>query len=595
MKKKVLGRFILMGVLALVALVYLLPNLLYDRWPESGLVDSLRATANQQGIETQIERNKLIISFDPMPEELKEVISNSYPMLKFASPGKYEIVHWWTQLMPTRGITLGLDLQGGLHLVYEVEEDKAVEITTERIAQAIRDVSAENGIESTIKVEGPLITVSPTTQELAKLIEDEFPTLASETEGVYKLSDDEVKLIKSSAPDQVLESFRNRIDRYGVAEPSIQRQGTYEIVVQLPGVKDPSSAIDIMGKTAQLEFKLAHDEAPLAAELPVSIAPDQDEEILEQFKDRIPEGDEILFIINKDSVDRKKVVSKSPILLKKDALITGALLSDARVTIDQTYNEPAVSFTFNSAGAKLFEKITSANVGKRMAIILDGTVYSAPNERIPGGRGQITGRFSDRQARDLALVLKEGALPAPVKRLQNVTVGPSLGRDSIDAGKTAGLIGAVLVVVFMIIYYRVAGVIADFALVLNILLLLGAMAMLEATLTLPGIAGIILAIGMAVDSNVLMFERMREEIRTGKTPRAAVDSGYDKAFWTIFDSHVTTLITALVLFQFGTGPIKGFAVTLSFGVAINLFTALVGTKTVFDFINSRTEVKRLSI
>jgi len=232
-----------------------------------------------------------------------------------------------------------------------------------------------------------------------------------------------------------------------------------------------------------------------------------------------------------------------------------------------------------------------------MAIILDGTVYSAPviQERISGGNAQITGRFSMDEAKDLAIVLRAGALPAPIKMLQNVTVGPSLGTDSIEAGKMAGIIGTILVVVFMIVYYRLSGVIADFALFLNIILLLGAMASLNATLTMPGIAGIILAIGMAVDSNVLMFERMRDELKAGKTPRAAVDSGYDKAFWTIFDSHVTTLITAAVLFQFGTGPIKGFAVTLSLGVAINLFTALVGTKSIFDLINSRQEVRKLSI
>ncbi len=538
MKKKVLWRFILIGILVLVAVVYLLPD-------------------------TPV--------FDRMPS-------------------------WWRDTMPSRGITLGLDLQGGLHLVYEVEGDRAVEISTERLAQSMRDVIAEKGIEAEIRSEGKLITVSPVSPEVAELIREEFPTLVSAGGGTYRLSDEEAKLIKDSAPEQVLESIRNRIDRYGVAEPVIQRQGTDEIVVQLPGVKDPKRAIDIIGKTAQLEFKLADDQAPLAAELPGAVKPEDEAAVLEEFKDRVPEGSEIRFIINKDSTT-KKVLSKTPILLKKEVLLTGDLLSDARVTIDPKYNEPVVAFTFNPAGAKLFEEITAANVNRRLAIVLDGTVYSAPNinERIAGGSGQISGRFTMEEARDLALVLKEGALPAPVKMLQNVTVGPSLGRDSIEAGKVAGVIGALLVIVFMVLYYRVAGLIADFALALNILLLMGAMAMLEATLTLPGIAGVILAIGMAVDSNVLMFERMREEIRAGKTPRAAVDSGYDKAFWTIFDSHVTTLITAVVLFQFGTGPIKGFAVTLSFGVAINLFTALVGTKTVFDFINSRKEVTRLSI
>jgi preprotein translocase subunit SecD len=232
-----------------------------------------------------------------------------------------------------------------------------------------------------------------------------------------------------------------------------------------------------------------------------------------------------------------------------------------------------------------------------MAIILDNTVYSAPviQERISGGNAQITGSFGMDEAKDLSIVLKAGALPAPLKMLQNVTVGPSLGSDSIEAGKLAGIAGTIAVAIFMIIYYRLSGVIADVALLLNIVLLFGAMASLNATLTLPGIAGIILAIGMAVDSNVLMFERMRDELRTGKTPRSAVDSGYKKAFWTIFDSHVTTLITAAVLFQFGTGPIKGFAVTLSLGVSINLYTALIGTKSVFDLINSRHDVKKLSI
>lgn len=538
MKKNVLWRFILMGILSLVALVYLLPDL-------------------------------------PVYNGL---------------PG------WWKESMPARGITLGLDLQGGLHLVFEVEGDRAVEISVERLADALKQDLREKGIEAELTAEGTTITVEPLTEAARKIIKDDYPMLEPAGKGRYRLDPGEVKRIKDDSTDQALETIRNRIDQFGVAEPTIHRQGTDEIVVQLPGVKDPRRAIDIIGKTALLEFKMAHDEAPLAAELPQTIAPDQEDEIRKQYGDKVPEGDELMFIVNKDSATGE-VISKTPILLKKKVELTGDLLSEANVAIDQRFNEPYVSLRFNPAGAKRFEEVTGANVQKRMAIILDGTVYSAPviREKIAGGNAQISGSFTMEEARDLAIVLKAGALPAPVKMLQNVTVGPSLGRDSIEAGKTAGLIGAILVVVFMVIYYRLAGVIADLALVLNILLLLGAMAMLEATLTLPGIAGIILAIGMAVDSNVLMFERMREELRAGKTPRAAVDSGYDKAFWTIFDSHVTTLITAVVLFQFGTGPIKGFAVTLSFGVAINLFTALVGTKTVFDFVNSRREVKHLSI
>ncbi len=514
------------------------------------------------------------------------------------TPGFQYMPEWWRQNMPNKGIVLGLDLQGGLHLVFEVEGDKAVEITTERYASRLKELLAKKKLTADATVSGLNITVSPSNPDIKKAIEDGFPTLAPVETGsklVYRLSDKEAKRIKDTSTDQALETIRNRIDQFGVSEPTIHRQGENEIVVQLPGVKDPKRAIDLIGKTAQLEFKIVDDEAKMAAELPQTISSGEEEKILEQFAGKIPEDTEILFEkkINKET----GVVRKIPIMVKKQAALTGDLLSDAKVNIDSRFSEPYVSISFNDAGAKTFEDVTAANVKKRMAIILDNTVYSAPviQERIAGGNAQITGSFTMEEAKDLSIVLRAGALPAPMKMLQNVTVGPSLGRDSIEAGKMAGMIGTIAVVIFMIFYYRLSGVIADFALFLNIVLLLGAMASLNATLTLPGIAGIILAIGMAVDSNVLMFERMRDELRAGKTPRAAVDSGYDKAFWTIFDSHVTTLITAAVLFQFGTGPIKGFAVTLSLGVAINLFTALIGTKSVFDIINSKRELTKLSI
>lgn len=505
---------------------------------------------------------------------------------------------WWKDSMPNKGIVLGLDLQGGLHLVFEVEGDKAVEIQTDRIASLLNGAFEKKKLQANVKREGDAIIISPTTMEVRKVIEDTYPLLAlidARDALKYRLPQAEMKRIKDAATDQVVEIIRNRIDQFGVAEPAIQRQGQNEIVVQLPGVKDPKRAVDIIGKTAQMEFKIVDDESPVAAELPASILPTEESLVLDKFREKIPATDEILFerIINKES----GLVTKKPLLLKKTALLSGDLLTEARVSIDERFNQPYVSITFNTTGAKMFEEITGQNVKKRLAIILDGNIYSAPviQERIAGGNAQITGSYSMEEAKDLAIVLRAGSLPAPLKTLQNVTVGPSLGRDSIEAGAKAALIGTLLVVVFMIVYYKMSGVIADLALALNIILLLGAMASLNATLTLPGIAGIILAIGMAVDSNVLMFERMREEVKAGKTPRAAVEGGYNKAFWTIFDSHVTTLITAAVLFQFGTGPIKGFAVTLSLGVAINLFTALIGTKTIFDIIHSRTEVERLSI
>jgi preprotein translocase subunit SecD len=505
---------------------------------------------------------------------------------------------WWKKSMPNKGLVLGLDLQGGLHLVFEVEGDKAIDIATERIASSLNGIFERKKIGATAKKEGLEIIVSPNNMDVRKVVQDSYPILdlvGGDNILKYKISAQEIKRIKDSATDQVLEIIRNRIDQFGVAEPTIHRQAENEIVVQLPGIKDPKRAIDIVGRTALLEFKIVNDESPLAAELPASILPGEEQLFFERYKDKIPEDSEVLF--QKDINKETGVITKKPFLLKKEVLLTGDLITEARVNIDERFNEPYVSITFNATGAKIFEEITAQNIKKRLAIILDGNVYSAPviQERISGGSAQITGRFTMDEAKDLAIVLRAGALPAPIKILQNVTIGPSLGRDSIEAGKIAGIVGTILVMVFMIFYYRLSGVIADFALLLNVILLLGAMASLNATLTLPGIAGIILAIGMAVDSNVLMFERMREELRAGKTPKAAIDGGYKKAFWTIFDSHVTTLITAAVLFQFGTGPIKGFAVTLSLGVAINLFTALVGTKTVFDIIHYKKDVKSLSI
>jgi preprotein translocase subunit SecD len=505
---------------------------------------------------------------------------------------------WWQKNLPNKGIVLGLDLQGGLHLVFEVEADKAVDQTVERYAFSIREALQKKKLQAEVKKSGLDIEVTPAGQDVLAALKDGYSNLDTTASGqtvVLRLNDKEKSFIRDNAANQALETIRNRIDQFGVSEPTIHRQGTNEIVVQLPGVKDPKRAIDLIGKTALLEFKIVDDESPIAAQLPNSIAPGEEEKVLAEFAGKIPEGDQILF---EKKVNRETgAVTKFPVLLKKETVLTGALLSEARVTLDTQFSTPHVSIAFNPEGAKRFEEITGANVKKRMAIILDNTVYSAPviQERISGGNAQITGSFGMDEAKDLSIVLKAGALPAPLKMLQNVTVGPSLGSDSIAAGKLAGLAGTIAVAIFMIIYYRLSGVIADFALVLNIVLLFGAMASLNATLTLPGIAGIILAIGMAVDSNVLMFERMRDELRAGKTPRSAVDSGYKKAFWTIFDSHVTTLITAAVLFQFGTGPIKGFAVTLSLGVAINLYTALIGTKSVFDLINTNREVKKLSI
>jgi preprotein translocase subunit SecD len=508
---------------------------------------------------------------------------------------------WWKRFLPHRGITLGLDLQGGMHLVMEVDVERAVDNVLERTALDLGDRLKEQQINATPAREGRSVMVAMTDvadqEKISKVVDERFPTLSSgevkDQRLVLTLRSGEAERIQKGAVSQALETIRNRVDQFGVTEPLIQMQGERQILIQLPGEKDPQRALNVIGKTALLEFKLLDEDSPLAIQLPEQVVPDEEAALLAEWQAKVPPGDQILFerVASEDGP-----VGKRPYLVKQRAVMTGESLQDALVTIGE-FNEPQVSITFDGAGAAQFERITSENVKKRLAIVLDDSVYSAPviQERIGGGRAQISGAFTMDEANDLAIVLRAGALPAPVHVIQNVTVGPSLGQDSIDAGIRAAWIGTLLVVAFMAIYYRLAGVIADFALVLNVLLLIGMLAALNATLTLPGIAGIILTIGMSVDSNVLIFERIREELRQGKPVRLAVDAGYEKAFLTIIDSHVTTLITALVLFLFGTGPIKGFAVTLSLGVTINLFTSLVGTKVIFDLMNARAKVTQLSI
>ena len=512
---------------------------------------------------------------------------------------------WVKQVMPNKGITLGLDLQGGIHLVMEVDEDRAVEIAVDRSVVSLQDVLLDKKIpvESVARTGPTQITIQFQNGELKAQIQkmiDDYP-IFSETESagsanrlVWDLREAEGKRIKDSAINQALETIRNRIDQFGVAEPIVLRQGLKQIVVQLPGVKEPKRARDLIKETALLEFKMLDEDNQLKLDLPARIPKDKEAEILKQTEGKLPEGDQILFLrgVDKDG-GREYLV---PNLVKKRVMLTGDVLTDAKVSIGQ-FNDPYVSITFDGKGGREFERITGDNIKKRMAIVLDNTIYSAPviQDRITGGRAQITGSFSMQEANDLAIVLRAGALPAPLKIIQDLTVGPSLGKDSIEKGVTATLFAGAMVVVFMIVYYRLSGVIADFALMLNLLCLIGALSALNATLTLPGIAGIVLTIGMGVDSNVLIFERIREELRLGKAVRLAVDGGYDKALLTIVDSHVTTLITGVALFLFGTGPIKGFAVTLCLGIGINLFTALIGTKVIFDLLNQRHKVGQLSI
>jgi len=521
-------------------------------------------------------------------------------------PDLYQALPVWARsILPNKGIALGLDLQGGIHLVMEVDEDRAVEIAVDRSVVALQDVLVDKKIpvESVKRTSPTRVTIQFQNADLKAQIQkllDDFPAFSEvESAGsantiVWDLRETESKRIKDSAINQALETIRNRIDQFGVAEPLVQRQGLKQIVVQLPGIRDPKRAKDLIKETALLEFKMLDEENQMKMDLPARIPKDREAEVVKQAESKLPEGSQILFerAVERDTGREYRI----PYLVKKRVMLTGDVLSDARVSIGQ-FNDPYVSITFDGKGGREFDRITSENVKKRMAIVLDNTIYSAPviQERISGGRAQITGTFTTQEANDLAIVLRAGALPAPLKIIQDLTVGPSLGKDSIEKGVRATLIAGVMVMGFMVVYYRLSGVVADFALILNLICLMGALSALSATLTLPGIAGIVLTIGMGVDSNVLIFERIREELRSGKGVRLAVDGGYDKALLTIVDSHVTTLITGVALFLFGTGPIKGFAVTLCLGIAINLFTALVGTKVIFDIINQRHKVEQLSI
>lgn len=497
------------------------------------------------------------------------------------------------ELWPHKKINLGLDLQGGMHLILGVDTKKAVENTIERLAQELRESLRKEklAVQSVERAENVQIRVkigaSEAADQLKSLLEKEFVDLKEQSRTqdqdgatiLLGLSAADMHTIEQQSVDQALETIRNRIDQFGVSEPDIRREGENRLLIQLPGIKDSQRAKELIGKTALLEFKLLDEEHDVDAAI----------------KGAIPPGSEILYDVKASGGAGR--TSRTPYLVKKRSLLTGAYLTSAKVNIDSQYREPYVSIDFDKKGGRIFEKITEENVKKRLAIVLDNKVYSAPviQEKISGGQARITGRFTAEEARDLAIVLRAGALPAPVNILEERTVGPSLGTDSIRMGVVSGIIGGLLVVIFMALYYKLSGVMANFALLVNALLMCAGLAAFQATLTLPGIAGFILTIGMAVDANVLIFERIREELLLGKTPRAAVDAGYDRSALTILDSNVTTLIAAVVMFQFGTGPVKGFAVTLTLGILASLFTALVLTRMVYDYFLVQKKVKTISI
>ena len=400
--------------------------------------------------------------------------------------------------------------------------------------------------------------------------------------------------VTSDSIDRLLAVLRSRIDQYGIAEPIIQRQGEDRVAIDLPGVDDPDAAIDLIGRTAVLEFRQVLGESPRVPAQPIRSNYDSDEQFkaaqdrwqqaknevgnyIKQMQDAVKTNPDI--IVGKGDDGEAYLLGK--------AYVTGKNLTKAETTFDQ-FGKAAVSLKFNAEGSKLFDEATAVNVGKQIAIVLDNVVISAPvvQQRISGGEAQITGKFTTEEANKLAIMLRAGALPVKVEILENRSVGPSLGADSINEGVRSGLIGAALVVIFMIVYYGGLGIAADIALCVAMLLVVASLIMLKSTLTLPGIGGVILTIGMAVDGNILIYERMKEEFKTGKTYMAALDAGFKKALVVILDSNITTLIAAAVLFYFGSGPIRGFAVTLSIGIVASVFCNVVVTRSLLGAILS---------
>jgi len=502
---------------------------------------------------------------------------------------------FWDKYLPNNPVRLGLDLQGGLYLTLEVQSELAVEALTDQTISEASSLMKEARIRynDVVRTSPTALSVYLKEPEQEPLFDEKvldklhsFKKISSSPsdkgfEIQLELDPKTVDSVKQRAVKQAVDTIRNRVDQFGVAEPDVVVQGADRIVVQLPGLReDINRAIDLIKRTARLEFKIVDEKGDVAA----------------AEKGDMPPGDEILYQINRNP--RTGMVTKTPFLVKKQILMTGDVITDAKPQPDRG-GRMIIHMDFNSVGAQQFERITGDHVRERLAIILDNRIYSAPviKDRIGGGSAIIEGAFTPEEAHDLALVLRAGSLPAPVKILENRSVGPSLGEDSIRLGRNAIVLGMVLIVIGMAVYYRWSGMVANTALLMNLLLIFAVMVspFLRATLTLPGLAGVALTIGMAIDANILIFERVREELRGGKSARAALDTGYTKAFLTIIDTHVTNILAALPLIQFGTGPIKGFAVTLCVGLVVSLFTAFFVTRTIFDYAFQVKHIKSLSI
>jgi preprotein translocase subunit SecD len=475
-------------------------------------------------------------------------------------------------------ISLGLDLQGGLHMLLGVKTDKAIESKLKSIASTIKYFAEDQDILlDELKVDEESIRFVMYDQAETKKIED----MLSKIDGLVinkdnlsvkiTLTEEEKIAIKEYSVLQAVDTIRNRLDQFGLAEPTVAKQGKDKILVELPGIKtleDEKEARELISRPANLQMMaIDEDRAHRVYEM------DED--------DAYKYGDLIL----DDAQD-----NKIKYLVKEIPILDGSKLLDAKVAFDQN-NQTVISFTLDNEGAAIFGDFTQHNIGKRLAVVLDGKVYSAPNirERIGGGSGQISGNFTPAEASSVAIALRSGALLAPVEMLEKRSVGPSLGADSIQASMMALISGFVLVVIFMIIYYGIAGVIANVALITNLVLIIAVMALFGATLTLPGMAGIVLTVGMAVDANVIISERIRELLNEGKSIAKAIEDGYSNAMRAILDANITTLFVAIALYGYGSGPIKGFAVTISIGIIASMITAIIGTHGIYDMLLSKIQ------
>lgn len=554
---------------------------------------------------SSVVNESVIVRFNNENDQLKaqdvvkKAMGNNYVVAINLAPATPE----WLAKFGAEPMFLGLDLRGGVHFLMEVDMEAAIKKTNEAYMSDLRGQMRENKIRYrtiTLNDEGGLLIRFMNAGELesgAKLIDDKFPDLdittpqsnSDEAQLVAKMKENIVLETQKLALQQNITTLRKRVNELGVAEPVIQQQGLNRVVVQLPGVQDTAKAKNILGATATLEFRLV----------------DEDHDPQDAVDGRVPAGSKLYSERN-----------GFPILLKKQVMLTGESIIDAASGIDSTRGEPNVTIMLDGRGAKRMSKFSGDNVGKRLAVVfienkittveengelvqkkevIEEVINAAVIQEQLGKRFQITGLDSTKESRNLALLLRAGALAAPIYIIEERTVGPSLGQDNINQGFDSVKIGFFLVLIFMAVYYKVFGLIANVALALNLVLIVAMLSMLQATLTLPGIAGIVLTVGMAVDANVLIFERIREELRNGNSPQASIHAGYEKALSTIADANITTLIAAIVLFSFGTGPIKGFAVTLSLGIISSMFTAIMVTRGLVNLVYGGRRIEKLKI